>query len=52
MLELRGKLAQIVQHLRRQFTAGVRSHVNLNDRVEELVNLLEHFYTLFLVLLD
>jgi hypothetical protein len=52
MLELLGKLAQIVQHLWCQFPTGVRSYVNLDDGIEELVNLLEHFDTLLLVLLD
>ena len=52
MLELLSKLAQIVQHLQCQFTAGVRRYVDLNDGIEELVNLFQHFDTLLLVLLD
>jgi hypothetical protein len=52
MLELLSKLAQIVQHPWCQFATGVRSYVNLNDGIEELVNLFEHFHTLRLVLLD
>jgi hypothetical protein len=52
MLQVLGKLAQIFQHLWCQFTTNVRSYVNLNDGVEELVNLLKHLDTLLLVLLD
>jgi hypothetical protein len=51
MLKLLGELSQIVQHLWCQFTTSVRSDVNLNDRIEEMVNLLEHFDTFLLVLL-
>jgi hypothetical protein len=52
VLELLGKLTQMVQHLRRQFTPHSSTYVNLNDGVEKLVNLLKHFNTLLLVLLD
>jgi hypothetical protein len=52
VVELLGKLAQMVQHLWCQFTSSVGSYVHLNDGIEQLVNLLEHIYTLLLVLLD
>ena len=46
------KLAQIIQHLRRQFTLSVGSYVDLNDGVEQLVDLLKHFHAHILVLFD
>jgi hypothetical protein len=52
MLELLGKLPQIVQHLWRQFTTGVGRHVHLYNSIEQPVNLFKHSCANILVLFD
>ena len=52
MLELLGKLPQIIQHLWCQFTASVRSYVHLDDGIKQFVDLLQHFCAHIFVLFN
>jgi hypothetical protein len=52
LIEILGELAQIIQHCWCQFTINVGSDVHLDNCIEQLVNLLQHFYTFVLVFLD
>jgi hypothetical protein len=49
---LLSELAQTAQHLRRQFTTNTGCGMRLDDCIEQLVDLLQHFYALLFVLLD
>jgi hypothetical protein len=52
VLEVLGKLSQIVQHLWCQFTTSVGSHVDLDYCIEQLVDLLKHVCAYIFVLFD